>query len=128
MRLLLDTHTFLWWLDGDRRLSPRGRRAIAASPQSVWVSALSAWELILKSAFGRHPRARVVTQDVAAAIRSQGFLPLDITLAHVQRVRDLPLTHNDPFDRLLAAQSIVEGLHLVSRDEAFDRLGVARFW
>ena len=128
MRLLLDTHAFMWWLDGDRRLSPRSRRAIEASPDSVWVSALSAWEMILKSTLGRSRHARVATEDVAGAIRSQGFIPLDITFPHVHRVRDLPLTHSDPFDRLLAAQAIVEGLHLVSRDEAFDRLGVARFW
>lgn len=128
MKLLLDTHAFLWWLDGDHRLSPRSRRAIAASPGAVWVSALSAWELVLKSAGGRHPRAQDVAEDLAGAIRSQGFTPLDITVAHVQRVRDLPLTHRDPFDRMLAAQSLVEGLRLVSRDDAFDRLGVARFW
>ncbi len=128
MRLLLDTHTFLWWLDGDRRLSLRSRRAIAGAGGTVWVSALTAWELVLKRTIGRLPLAGDVAEDVAGAIRGQGFTPLDITFAHVQRVRDLPLTHGDPFDRMLAAQAIVEGLHLVSRDEAFDRLGVARFW
>ncbi len=128
MRLLLDTHALLWWLAGDRHLSPRARRAIADAGNSVWVSALSALEIVMKARAGRLGRAPRVEHDVAAAVASQGFRALDVTIGHAQRVRDLPLTHGDPFDLLLAAQAIVEGLHLVSRDEAFDRLGVARFW
>lgn len=128
MKLLLDTHAFLWWLDGDRRLSPRARRAIAAEQNAVWVSALSAFEIVLKARLGRLPRAAAVADDLAGAILSQEFIALDVTVAHAQRAGDLPLTHRDPFDRLLAAQAIHEGLHFVSNDETFDRLGVARYW
>jgi PIN domain nuclease of toxin-antitoxin system len=128
VKLLLDTHAFLWWLDGDRRLSLRARRAIAAERNAVWVSALSAFEIVLKARLGRLPRAAAVADDLAGAILSQEFIALDVTVAHAQRAGDLPLTHRDPFDRLLAAQAIHEGLHFVSNDEAFDRLGVARYW
>lgn len=128
MKLLLDTHAFLWWLDGDKRLSPRARRAIGDAGNAVWVSALTAFEIALKSRVGRLPHAEAVAGDVAGAILGQGFTALDLTVAHAQRAGDFPLTHRDPFDRLLAAQAIHEGLHFVSNDEAFDRLGVARFW
>ena len=128
MKLLLDTHAFLWWLVGDRRLSTRSRRAIADEHNAVWVSALSAWEIALKARMGRLPGAMAVAQDVAGAIIGQEFTALDLTVAHAQRAGDLPLTHRDPFDRLLAAQAIHEGLHFVSNDAAFDRLGVARYW
>jgi len=128
VKLLLDTHAFLWWLVGDRRLSPRSRRAIGDARNAVWVSALSAWEIVLKARVGRLPRAGAVAEDVAGAILGQGFTALDLTIAHAQRAGELPLTHRDPFDRLLAAQAIHEGLRFVSNDEAFDQLGVARFW
>ncbi len=128
MKLLLDTHAFLWWLDGDRRLSPRSRRAINDAGNVVWVSALSAWEIVNKTRLGRLPGAAAVAEDIAGAMLGQGFRALDLTVAHAQRAGDLPLTHKDPFDRLLAAQSLVEGLRFVTNDEAFDRLGVARFW
>jgi PIN domain nuclease of toxin-antitoxin system len=128
VKLLLDTHAFLWWLDGDRRLSPRSRRAIGDAANVVWVSALSAWEIVNKARLGRLPGAAAVADDVAGALLSQGFRALDLTVAHAQRAGDLPLTHRDPFDRLLAAQAIVEGLRFVSNNEVFDRFGVARFW
>ena len=128
MKLLLDTHAFLWWLDGDKRLSAHARRAIGDARNAVWVSALSAFEIVLKARLGRLPGATSVADDLAGAILGQEFTALDVTVAHAQRAGDLPLAHRDPFDRLLAAQAIHEGLHFVSNDEAFDRLGVARYW
>lgn len=128
MRLLLDTHAFVWWLEGNRRLSGRARRAIADVRNAVCVSAVSAFELVGKARLGRLPMAQAVADDVAAAIRGQRFTGLDLTVAHAQHAGDLPLVHLDPFDRLLAAQALVEGLRFVSNDQAFDRLGVARFW
>ena len=128
MKLLLDTHTFLWWLDGDKRLSPRARRAIGDAKNAVWVSAVSAFEIAIKARLGRLPGAATVADDLAGAILGQEFVAMDVTVAHAQRAGDFPLVHGDPFDRLLAAQAVHEGLHFVSNDEAFDRLGVARYW
>ncbi len=128
MRVLLDTHTFLWWLDGDRRLSPRGQRLIAAATTEVFVSAASAWEIAIKAAAGKLPGALDVAADVAGCMENQGFRPLDITVVHAQRAGSLPFLHRDPFDRMLAAQALVEGLPLLSNDTAFDGYSVRRIW
>lgn len=128
MRLLLDTHALLWWLDGDRRLSLKARRAIASASNSILVSAVSAWEITTKARLGKLPGATDVAEDVAACVASQGFLPLDITMRHAQRAGRLPGAHRDPFDRMLIAQSQIEDVALVSDDEAFDAFDVRRFW
>lgn len=128
MRLLLDTHVLLWWLDGDRRLSPKARRAIASESNSILVSAVSAWEITTKARLGKLPGAADVAADVAGCVTGQGFLPLDISLLHAQRAGRLPGAHRDPFDRMLIAQSQIEDVVLVSDDEAFDAFGVRRFW
>ena len=128
MRVLLDTHTFLWWLDGDRRLSARGRRLIADAATEVFVSAASAWEISIKAAAGKLPGALDVAGDVVGCMESQGFRPLDITIRHAQRAGSLPPVHRDPFDRMLAAQALAEGLPLLSNDTAFDAYAVRRIW
>ena len=128
MRLLLDTHALLWWLDGDRRLSLKARRAIASESNSILVSAVSAWEITTKARLGKLPGATDVAADVAACVASQGFLPLDITILHAQRAGRLPGAHRDPFDRMLIAQSQIEDVALVSDDDAFDPFDVRRFW
>jgi PIN domain nuclease of toxin-antitoxin system len=128
VRLLLDTHALLWWLDGDRRLSLKARRAIASESNSILVSAVSAWEITTKARLGKLPGATDVAADVAACVASQGFLPLDITMLHAQRAGRLPGAHRDPFDRMLIAQSQIEDVALVSDDKAFDAFDVRRFW
>jgi PIN domain nuclease of toxin-antitoxin system len=128
VRLLLDTHALLWWLDGDRRLSRRARSAIAETTNAVLVSAASAWEITTKERLGRLPGAAVVAADVAAAVAGQGFEPLDITLSHAQRAGRLPGPQRDPFDRILIAQALLENLPIVSDDATFDAYPVERFW
>jgi PIN domain nuclease of toxin-antitoxin system len=128
MRLLLDTHTLLWWLDGDRRMSKRARTLVGRDAHEVFVSAASAWEITTKWRLGKLPGAADVAADVAGAVASQVFLPLSITIAHAQLAGQLTTTHRDPFDRMLAAQALVEGLPIVSNDEAFDLFGVIRLW
>jgi PIN domain nuclease of toxin-antitoxin system len=128
VRLLLDTHALLWWLDGDRRLSLKARRAIASNSNTILVSAVSAWEITTKARLGKLPGADAVAADVAACVTSQGFVPLDITILHAQRAGWLAGTHRDPFDRMLIAQSQIEDVALVSDDEAFDAFDVRRFW
>ena len=128
MRLLLDTHALLWWLDGDRRLSPKARRAINNQSNTILVSAASAWEITTKARLGKLPGAADVAADVAACVASQGFVPLDITLLHAQKAGRLPGDHRDPFDRMLIAQSQMEDVALVTDDEVFDGFDVRRFW
>lgn len=128
MRLLLDTHAFLWWLDGDRRLSPKSRRAITDESNTILVSAASAWEITTKARLGKLPGAREVAADVAGCVASQGFASLDITLLHAQRAGNLAGDDRDPFDRMLIAQSQLEDVAIVTDDDVFDDYDVRRFW
>jgi PIN domain nuclease of toxin-antitoxin system len=128
MRLLLDTHTFLWWLDGDRRLSMKPRRLIADEANAVLVSAVSAWEITTKARLGKLPGAKDVAADVFGCIGNQGFLPLDITVLHAQRAGGLAGDHRDPFDRMLIAQAQLEDVAIISDDRVFDGYGVRRIW
>ncbi|MCX5760721.1 MAG: type II toxin-antitoxin system VapC family toxin [Gemmatimonadetes bacterium] len=128
MRILLDTHALLWWLDGDGRLSKRARAAIGDVRTTCLVSAASAWEITTKARLGKLPGALAVAADVSACLRSQQFTPLDISVDHAQRAGSLPGAHRDPFDRMLIAQAHAENLPVVSNDEVFDGFGVVRIW
>ncbi len=128
MRVLLDTHAFLWWLDGDRRLPTRLRRVLADETTKVWVSAASAWEISTKARLGKLPGALAVAADVAACIVSQWFTSLAISVDHAQGAGSLPGPHRDPFDRMLIAQSQAERLTLISNEKVFDGYGVDRLW
>ena len=128
MRLLLDTHAFLWWLDGDRRLPLRLRRLIGDDANAVYVSAATAWEIAMKARLGKLPGATDVAADVGGAVASQGFLAMPVTIPHAQRAGALPGPHRDPFDRMLIAQSQMDDLPLVSVEALFDGYGVTRLW
>ena len=128
MRLLLDTHTLLWWLDGDRRLSRRARTAIADEGNQIFVSTASAWELSTKARLGKLPGALDVATDVAGCLASQGFHELPISVLHAQRAGNLRIDHRDPFDRMLIAQGQIEDLPIVTNESVFDRFGVERVW
>ncbi|HUL75169.1 MAG TPA: type II toxin-antitoxin system VapC family toxin [Vicinamibacterales bacterium] len=128
MRLLLDTHTLLWWLDGDRRLSRRARAAIGDDGNAVFVSAASAWELATKARLGKLPGAVDVATDVAGCLTRQGFLELPITVLHAQRAGSLRIDHRDPFDRMLIAQAQMEDLPIVTNEGLFDGFGIERVW
>lgn len=128
MRLLLDTHAFLWWLAGDRHLSRKAQAAIAAEDGEVFVSAASAWEIATKYRLGKLPGAAVIVDDIAGAITSQSFIALAITVVHATRAGSLAGDHRDPFDRMLIAQAHTDGLVLVSNEKLFDAFGVPRLW
>jgi len=128
VRLLLDTHALLWWLDGDASLSPAAQEAIADEASEIFISAASAWEIATKYRLGKLPGAAMVAAGVAACVASQGFIELPITVAHGQKAGSLPGTHRDPFDRMLVAQAIVNDLVLVSNETAFDQFGTSRLW
>lgn len=128
MRLLLDTHAFLWWLAGNERLPMTGRQAIDDAGNDVIVSAVSAWEITIKHRIGKLPEASAVAQDVAGAIASQGFEALPITVDDAERAGRLPGLHRDPFDRMLIAQAIARDMTIISIDGRFDQYGVSRIW
>ena len=128
MRLLLDTHTFLWWLAGDDALSAAARTAIAAESNGIFVSAASVWEIATKHRIGKLPGVAAIVADLNGAICNQGFIGLPIAVRHGQVAGALPGPHRDPFDRMLIAQSMLENLVLVSNEEPFDAYGVTRLW
>ena len=128
MRLLLDTHAFLWWLAGDQALSEAARVAIANPENEVFVSAASAWEIATKYRLGRLPGAAIVAADIASAVASQGFVELPINIRDGQTAGGLPAIHKDPFDRMLIAQAIAADMVIVSNEDLFNAYGVARLW
>ena len=128
VRVLLDTHAFLWWLDGDRKLSRRARLTIGDEANTVLVSAASAWEIATKVRIGKLPGAVDVAADIAGCLTRQQFESLDITVLHAQRAGRLPGTHRDPFDRMLVAQAQIEDLPIITNESVFDKFGVTRLW
>ena len=128
MRLLLDTHAFLWWIADSGRLSARACRAIADEENDISVSAASAWEIATKHRLGRLPSADALTSDIGEYIARQGFDEMSITVADASRAGALPQFHRDPFDRMLIAQALARNLVLVSNESLFDRYRVRRLW
>ena len=128
VRILLDTHAFIWWLAGSPRLVETARRAIAAEDNDVFVSAASAWEIATKHRLGKLPEAGALARDVRGAIASQSFEELPISVADAAWAGRLGGPHRDPFDRMLVAQALLRDLVLLSNEEAFDRYGVNRLW
>jgi len=128
VRLLLDTHAFLWWLAGDESLSRSARAALGEDENAIFVSAASTWEISTKHRLGKLPGVNVIASDLAGAIESQGFVGLPITIRHGQAAGALPGPHRDPFDRMLIAQAMLDDLVLVSNERVFDAYGVRRLW
>jgi PIN domain nuclease of toxin-antitoxin system len=128
MRILLDTHVLLWWMIGDRRLSPRARAAVAAPGAEVFVSAASAWELAVKVRLGKLPEATRLTHRLPESLAEQDFKALPISIEHGRLGGLLPGAHRDPFDRVLAAQSLLDDLVLVTNDAALSTFGVKTLW
>lgn len=123
MTLLLDTHVVLWWQRDDRRLNRAAREAIAEA-EVVWVSAVSGWEVAIKSALGRLR----LSEPFSALLAADDFTELPLNLAHTNRLEQLPAHHADPFDRMLIAQALVERATIVSNDRALEPYGVKAIW
>lgn len=128
MRILLDTHTFLWWLEGHPRLSHLADRAIRDRDTEVLVSAATAWEISTKFRIGKLPGVARLAGDLPEAIRGEGFAPLDVTVEDGQRAGALRSDHRDPFDRMLVAQALRLDIPIVSCDAVLDPFGVRRVW
>ena len=128
MRLLLDTHAFIWWLAGNDRLPVAARRAILDEANEKLISAASAWEIATKYRLGKMPGAAALANDIAGAIAGEGFAELPITVSDAVRAGSLRGPHRDPFDRMLIAQALAHDLVLISNESPFDLYGVRRMW
>jgi PIN domain nuclease of toxin-antitoxin system len=110
MRLLLGTHSFLYWVEDSPRLPKRFRAAIAEPTNDVFVTAVTVWEVAIKRRTGRIVFPRGIVEEIA----SQGFQPLPIAIRHAEAVEHLPIIHRDPFDRMLVTQTMAEGMVLLT--------------
>jgi PIN domain nuclease of toxin-antitoxin system len=126
MQLLLDTHALLWFVGGDSRLVEIARSLIADEANEIYVSVASVWEMAIKHRLGKLQLGESIDAFLARELRKYDVLP--ISVAHAVKTAALDLHHRDPFDRLLAAQSLSEDLPLVSADPVFDGYGVRRIW
>lgn len=128
MRLLLDTHAFLWWVADAAELSPRAKAAVADPDNECLISAASCWEIAIKVGTRKLEIDGTVERFVPHHMSVNGFHELPIEIRHAARTARLPFHHRDPFDRLLAAQALEEDLTIVSGDPIFRRYGIARIW
>ncbi len=128
MRVLLDTHAFLWWSEDSPRLPPPARQAIRDENNDVLISAATAWEITTKHRLGKLPSADPIASDIPGAIAAQGFQELPSTVAEAARAGALPGPHRDPFDRMLIAQALSHNLILISNETLFDRYAINRLW
>lgn len=128
MRLLLDTHAFLWFISGDERLSLTARTLIEDGVNEVFVSVASLWEMAIKISLGRLQLAQPFEVFIPHQLSTNYIGLLGITISHLAKVARLPFYHRDPFDRLLVAQVDVERMSLVSADPVFDAYGITRLW
>jgi PIN domain nuclease of toxin-antitoxin system len=126
-RVLLDTHTLVWWVEGRENLSTKARETIQDDDTVVLVSAASAWELAIKSRLGKF-RSRELSERLDEQILEEGFVALAISIEHAIRAGGLDSPHKDPFDRMLIAQAQIEDASVISKDKAFDDFAVRRIW
>jgi PIN domain nuclease of toxin-antitoxin system len=129
VKVLLDTHAFLWWVTDDPQLSSRARRILGDSSNEAYFSAVSGWEIAIKARLGRLSVAGDNLEDfVAEQVVANGFQVLPIHVNHTLRTYSLPDYHRDPFDRLLVAQAIIEELALVTADRKLGDYKVRIVW
>jgi PIN domain nuclease of toxin-antitoxin system len=128
VKLLLDTHAFLCWVEGTPALARRARAAVSNPENEVLFSIASCWELAIKLSLGKLHLAQRLDRFIPEQLGLNGFSILEIRLPHVVRVADLPFRHRDPFDRLLVAQALEDDLTIVSADRVFKKYGAAVIW
>jgi PIN domain nuclease of toxin-antitoxin system len=128
VNLLLDTHAFLWFIEGSERFSATARDLIEDSANQPFLSAASLWEMAIKLSLGRLHLGRPFEELIPEQMRLNGIQLLGIELEHVAPVTTLPFHHRDPFDRLIVAQAMVEQMPIVSADPAFDAYPIEKLW
>lgn len=128
MKLLLDTHAVLWWATGSPKLSKKAAAAISSPSNEPFLSAVTAWEIAVKLRKGTLTLPSHVAAEIPRLPARLGFSVLEITWVHAERAASRGTPHNDPFDRMLAAQSEIENIPLVTCDPAFREFGIKSFW
>ena len=128
MKILLDTHTFIWFVMDNSTLSSQAAGLIRNPDNEVLVSAATVWEIAIKMSLGKLNMAATFDQLFPAQLQVNDMTLLPIEVTHLAHVATLPWHHRDPFDRLLIAQSIIENTPILSRDPAFDRYTIKRLW
>ena len=128
MKVLLDTHTFLWWITDSPRLSAWAREVIQDSNNELFFSAASGWEIAIKTQLGRLQLPGNLEQFILEQLSLNAILALPIQLRHALHVYTLPQYHRDPFDRVLVAQSQIENLPILTADTQITRYAVETIW
>jgi PIN domain nuclease of toxin-antitoxin system len=128
MKVLLDTHAFLWLEESLSLLSPYVRTLVASPDVTVYLSYLSIWEVQIKLSVGKLQGKSPLAQRVALAQSRNNLYPLPVKLEHIYLLNALPMHHRDPFDRLLIAQALYEGIPLISKDEKMKQYDVQCVW
>lgn len=128
MRLLLDTHTFIWFTFNAPELPPATRKLLENGANELFFSDVSVWEMSIKVSIGKLHFSTNVTDLVSQQMKKDDLQRLPIEYPHLSLIEILPLHHKDPFDRLLIAQAQVENLSIISIDAAFDRYNITRLW
>jgi len=128
MRFLIDTHVFLWFINADDRLSPAVRAAIEEPENEVLLSIVSVWEIAIKTSIGKLHLAKPFSELIPAQIVENEVELVPIHMEDLKVVATLPIHHRDPFDRLLIAQGIRQGVAIASDDASFAYYAVSRFW
>ena len=128
MRLLLDTHALVWWMKSNKHLTPVAYEAVTSRNNEVFTSVACAWEMAIKVGLGKWPEASSVLETFEADLTAVGVRILPISVTHARTAGLMSSPHRDPFDRLLAAQAITEGLTLVTSDAKMASLGAPCLW
>jgi len=128
MKLLLDTHSFIWFFSGHPNLSNVARQLMEDTKGQKFISLASVWEIGIKQSKGKLTLSLPLEDYIIEKTKLEDFELLPIKLNHLALISTLPFHHNDPFDRLLIAQAITENISILSRDIAFDAYQVKRIW
>jgi len=128
MKLLLDTHTFLWFHTNDPLLSATALALIADPTNEVFISPASYWEIAIKVSIGKYPLTVSFEQFFAQGIELNNFTILPVEIRHAAVLSTLPMHHKDPFDRMIVSQALAEQIPVVSVDPALDPYGITRLW
>jgi len=128
MRALLDTHTFIWWITDDPRLSPRVREIIGNGKNELFLSAASGWEMAIKAKLGRLQLSDSLERFIPEQMALNAIESLPVKMSHALHVYKLPDHHRDPFDRMLIAQAQLENMPILTVDPQISRYPVKVIW
>lgn len=128
MKVLLDTHALLWWVLGNPRQSDGAVTVLGDAASTIVVSAVSGHEIATKFRLGKLPVPARLAEHLDQMVTENGWQPLPLNMAHAQFAGHMPGSHKDPFDRMLAAQALIEDMPIVTNDAAFAGFGVKVIW